>query len=872
MTNKFSKKLQSTSTIILVLLMATVIITAMPARAQVIAEQQPTAGQLPANVTPDTSLDVNAFLSVTPNPIGVGQTLLVNIWLVPPIHVNRQFIQAYKVTITKPDGTTEVYGPLDSYQGDATAWFNYVPGQVGTWKFKFDFLGMYFPAGRYYNGKIVTNTTLGTVLGSAYYKPASTKEVELTVQTDQVYSYPPSAWPTDYWTRPVYTENREWWPIIGNWPSTGIVGGGQYWPANTNRYMSNYRFTPYVMAPNSPHVVWKQQYGIGGLIGATGGQNSFVIEGDAVVPSIIYDGRIYQTVVKANVTGPGTQSWWQCLDLRTGQLIWERPLYPGETAPSIITYEPGGGEVAGAEVFAGTWRVWLLTITGSSGSNPGRIIKYNPLNGAVASNVTGVPPGVTAGTFYADPWVLSIQTIGSGATAQYRLLNWSAANNGGNTTTGSMGTQPVIDNFAQRIWGNLSWPFNSLGTVDYEAGIAVVTQGITPTSTGVTTGTIMMGASITSGQLLWNVTLDKSTGFPDFSTSLPLADHGKFAVRGRDDAIEYCFDLHTGKLLWKSDLPSWPWGIFQAYDIQSAYGLIISNDYAGIRAIDWETGKKVWTFTAAAPAFETPYGGGYSWHSAGIVADGKLYTWNNEHTPSEPITRGWRFFCINATTGEGIWNISYSSNVGGGRSFAGAIADGYLAASNSYDAYMYIIGKGQSATAVTAGPKTITKGQQVLIEGTVLDKSPAQPNTPCVSKDSMSTQMEYLHMQHPIDGIYHNVTMTGVPVSLTAIDPNGNVVNIGTATTSAYYGTFEMAWTPPAEGTYKIIASFGGDDSYGSSAASTAVSVGPAPATTQPSVITEAADITPILYAVIGVGVAVIIAVALAVLILRKRP
>ena len=868
------KKAKLTVTLALAVLMFSVaVMNNAPVRAQVVAAQQPTVGQLPTGVTPDITLNVNTFLSITPNPIGMGQTLLVNIWLVPPIHVNRQFIQAYQITITKPDGTKDVYGPLDSYQGDATAWFNYVPDQVGTWKFKFDFLGMYFPAGRYYNGKIVTNTTLGTVLGSAYYKPASTKEVELTVQSEQVYSYPPSAWPTDYWTRPAYTENREWWPILGNWPSTGVVGGGEYWPANTNIYMSNYRFTPYVQAPNTAHIVWKQQYGIGGLIGGVANQISFVIEGDAVVPSIIYAGRMYQTVAKVSPTGTGSQNYWQCLDLRTGRLYWERMLYPGESAPTILTYETGGGEVPGAEVFAGTWRVWLVAITAPSGNNSGRIIKYNPLTGAVASNVTGPPPGMATGTFYADPWVLSIQTIGSGSTAQYRLINWSIANNGGHTTTGSMGSQPVVDNFTYRIWSNVSWPFSSLGTVDYEAGIAVVTQGITPLSTGVSMGTIMMAASITTGQLLWNNTLNASTGFEDFSTSLPLADHGKFAVRGRDDAREYCFDLYTGKLLWKSDLPGWPWGIFQAYDIQSAYGLIISNDYNGIRAIDWETGKTVWTFQAAAVPFEAPYGGGYSWHSAGIVADGKLYTWNNEHTPSEPITRGWRLFCINATTGEGLWNISYSSNVGGGRSFAGAIADGYLAVSNSYDAYMYIIGKGQSATAITTGPKTIAKGEQVLIEGTVLDKSTAQPDTPCVSQDSMSTQMEYLHMQHPIDGIYHNVTMTGVPVPLTAIDPNGNVVNIGTATTNPYYGTFSFAWTPELEGTYTIMASFAGDDSYGSSGASTAISVGSASITPTATPPVMATDYTT---TIVGTGIGIIIAVVIAVaivgiLLFRKR-
>ena len=64
-------------------------------------------------------------------------------------------------------------------------------------------------------------------------------------------------------------------------------------------------------------------------------------------------------------------------------------------------------------------------------------------------------------------------------------------------------------------------------------------------------------------------------------------------------------------------------------------------------------------------------------------------------------------------------------------------------------------------------------------------------------------------------------TITGVPVTLTAIDQDGNYIDIGTTTTDGYYGTFAHAWTPPEEGTYKIIASFAGDDSYGSSGAAT---------------------------------------------------
>jgi hypothetical protein len=127
-------------------------------------------------------------------------------------------------------------------------------------------------------------------------------------------------------------------------------------------------------------------------------------------------------------------------------------------------------------------------------------------------------------------------------------------------------------------------------------------------------------------------------------------------------------------------------------------------------------------------------------------------------------------------------------------------------------------------------------------------------------------------MQLPIDGVYHKDTMTGVPVVLTAIGPNGEGIDIGTATTSAYYGNFEMAWTPPAEGTYKIIASFAGDESYGSSGASTAVSVGPAPTTQEPPTIELPPDNTMLLYGILAaVVVAILIGLVAIVLVLRKR-
>jgi hypothetical protein len=168
--------------------------------------------------------------------------------------------------------------------------------------------------------------------------------------------------------------------------------------------------------------------------------------------------------------------------------------------------------------------------------------------------------------------------------------------------------------------------------------------------------------------------------------------------------------------------------------------------------------------------------------------------------------------------------------------------------------------------------------QGSILNPTMPLDSPTKPGTvPCVSPSSMETQMEYLYMQHPIDGLYHNETITGVPVILTAISSDGTVYDLGTVTTNGYYGTFSYAWAPPKEGTYTVTATFAGDYSYGSSTAATAVSVGPAPtATPTISPTTGASNVattTDLMIYIVGTGIAIIIAVAIVgILMLRKHP
>lgn len=818
---------------------------------------------LPTGVTPNITLETEAYLSFRPNPVGLGQSVLVNVWLHPPIYVGRAFKDAFFVTITDPDGDKETIGPMDSFAGDSTAWFEFNPDKLGSWKLKFDFLGQYFP-----NGTTPRSMFWAyDYIGSAYYKPSTTGEVELIVQEDMVAAWPPVSLPTDYWTRPVHPENREWWPILGNYPATGILGGGQYWPEDTNKHISNYNFVPYVQGPNTPHIVWKRQGSMGGLIGGSAGQITDVLfAGTGVIgfPSIIYNGRTYMTVSKVSQTGTGSQNYWQCYDIRTGQLYWERPLYPGETAPTIIEYEEGNTEVEGADARVGI-TVYLTALISPTSSSAGRIVKYSPWTGAVLVNITGPPSGVGAATLYEYPNCYSVQNLGGG---RYRLIQWTIENDAGQISYSAYGTPPIIDNFTARVISNVSYPFSSLGTCDFDAGVAVSTAGILSMDTGTNIGHRIMGADLKTGQLLWNVTTDLSTGLETFfSTGIGRSDHGKYACR-MNDGHWYAWDLRTGQLAWKSEISSWPWGAFGAYSVESAYGLIFSRDYAGVHAINWTNGNIEWTFEATTPyVYETPYDGQYAFHGAGMVADGKLYTFSVEHSPSQPITRGDRMYCLDAKTGEMIWNITLGQGAPGSRAFQGAIADGYLAHTDEYNGYMYVFGKGQSATTVSVPQTAITKGTSAIISGTVLDMSPAQPNTPCIGEESISQWMEHIHMQKAIPS-----NVVGVPVSIDSVDPNGNAVHIADVV-SDMSGTYFYTWTPEIPGDYAITATFMGDDSYGSSWAETHATVTETPAASPTATPINLDSINNnIMMGFIGVGIGIIIAIVLAVLLLRKRP
>ncbi|PVX26299.1 MAG: hypothetical protein CW716_06290, partial [Candidatus Bathyarchaeum sp.] len=619
-----------TATIIIAILLTSAFM--LMSSATVVAQEEegevPVAGPLPSGADPSVTIDTTAHCSFRPNPVGVGETFLVNLWTSPATHASR-YHPDYKVTITTPSGE-ETEFLINSYKADATARFEWIASEVGEWTIRFDFQGTYFPGALVEGGFM----EMGLVtLESAYYNPSTSGDLTLVVQDSLVYPWPEPGITDDYWTRPVQVEHRDWWPSLGNWPGTGYVGyedpnWDTVYPNTAKVWSPDQKFTPWVEAPDSAHIAWKRQEAIAGMIGgqakqfgnsAGGGLSSGIPS-----PDIIYSGRCYDTYTKVATDG---QTMWRCYDLRTGEVYWEKEalvtttlmwgFWPMTTSyvPDTIEYsttDPSQGEATG------TFAVSLIKIIN------GHLYKYDPWSGDMTLNASIAP--LDSGTYYQNafsretmPCVLSIQNIGNQTHPEYRLINWTTA-----------GTSTDL---ASRVLSNTSYAMGSLPSlIDFAAGYGASVSGLTEAGSYV--GMTLTGYDLYTGEELWTQTIDE----PQYSGICNLVDHGKLAILSSRGYYE-AYDLATGDFAWQSEKMDYPWGSagFGAYSTMSAYGMIFRESMDGVYAFDWDDGSIVWKYEAEAKSvYESPYTGEtgntvypfYSFGVGGIIADGKFFTWN----------------------------------------------------------------------------------------------------------------------------------------------------------------------------------------------------------------------------------------------------
>ena len=207
------------------------------------------------------------------------------------------------------------------------------------------------------------------------------------------------------------------------------------------------------------------------------------------------------------------------------------------------------------------------------------------------------------------------------------------------------------------------------------------------------------------------------------------------------------------------------------------------------------------------------------------------------------------------------------------------IGDSIIAGFDTYDLQIYAMGKGPTQNhCVSSKPWRCTRTKCTHIRTELPTLHQAQPThaiqlrfpngVPAVSDESQSQWMLYVYKQFEMP-----TNATGVPVTISVVDANGNSREIGT-TTSDSSGSYSLSWMPDISGKYTVIATFAGSKAYYGSNDQTAFVVDEAAATPtpHPTQTTSVADLY-LVPGIIGIIIAIVIVGAvLALLMLRKRP
>jgi outer membrane protein assembly factor BamB len=813
--------------------------------------------------SPPWSIKTYAFIAVEPSPIGVGQTAYVTFGIDKvPMTVSRAYGDRwtnFTITVTKPNGNIET---LTGFTADDTGFSatTYTPDMVGNYTFVLDFGGQTLTGA---NPNPVTGTVNPEYVGD-YYEP-STSSTILEVQEEQVGTLPFNPLPASYWERPINMMNTNWNTISGNWLGLmALTNGGWGYNCATN-------FNPYSTAPNTPHIVWAKSFAPGGLIGGEYGDtadSNFYSTGqyEAKFKAVILNGILYYTSM------PGASTYTQgtvAVDVRTGEELWTKPMNGTLRCGQVYDY-------TSPNQFGGLAYLW--SVSGTTWS------MYDAMTGNWILDITGGGP---------NTWIVSSETDGSllvyyvnSTVASSPTLNmWNSSRAILANASNTWQWRPIVGSKIPWQYG-IEWSKPIATNISDVAISPVMNIGFISSNvvllysqpTGHWTNyQIEAGYSAIDGGQKWiaNRTLTPWTYNSGDYQSIS-GGNGLYYIYCGETQQFTCFSLSTGEKVWgpseslKVEGDSGIWGYF-ATCVRGyvAYGTLFWSDFSGhLFALNATTGERLWTWYAGDAEYNTVYG---SWpvKNVDVIADGKVYLVGG-HVYNPPLHRGEHLYCINVTTGDLIWKDLSFTNTNAASMY---IAEGYLLASNAYDNRIYCYGKGLSATTVSASPKVSVYGNSVLIEGTVTDQSPGQTclgipakGTPAIADVSQEEWMEYLYQQQPMP-----TNATGVPVTLSVLDANGNYREIGT-TTSGPDGLFSYTWNPDIAGKYTLYASFAGSESYFASNAVTAFQVDEPAATVEPTASPQSIADMYFVPATIGIILAIIIVGILMVLLLKKRP
>ena len=845
----------------------------------------PSVMQIAQPVIAATAEDMPVYLKVyaEPNPIGVGQVMYISLFFTKPIPIvgssgGGSLYTGLTVDVVKPDGSKTTLGP---YTSDTT-------GGVGGIEFTPEVTGNY-TVQAFYKGQTISGVANGVTLT---YNILATQSdvVTFVVQDQQIQGQPLVPLPTEYWSRPIYATNYMWSQLGGNWwglgkPSFTDTGG---YDATGNN------FNPYSAAPNSAHVMWVKPTAFGGQVGGpiSGDQESQYTSTSILYRQfepIILNGIIYYKCypnVPTTTTSAATPGW-DAVDLRTGKLVWHKDT--NDTLVFGMNMQFHTVQEYGTQAF-------LVAIgpsvgTGAQAYNVWRM--YDPMTGYFIANITSVPSTTASGLVETGDdnaqGAVYIHTV-NGTYPNLTLTLWNSTlclqgptmtsvirpSGNINYTRGYQWSVAIPSQISgQNITDMKNTLKNPSLAISARTNEVILLRGYgesmdTFASEFGEGSEIELGMNAKTGQVLWGPV---NRTLPRFhEVSVLAAGEGYYVEQDKDTNVATVYNLQTG-----AQVGSPVQLVGTALSTLSrggaiAYGKCYIWDFGGyVNAIDLKTGTLAWTYTPRPAGYNTPYGVYPLWHfGSHSIADGKLFL-SESRMYDPPIFADAHKLAINCTDGSLVWM---------GLGFYGrepsAVADGYLVAYNSYDSQIYTYGKGPTQLTVSAPQTSIGNGKSLIISGSITDVSAGTTDSDrsarfptgvgCVSDASQTDWMAYVYMQQP-----KPTNATGVPVTLSVVDANGNYRTIGT-TTSTTEGYYTYTWTPDIAGSYVVYAQFLGSESYWpSTAVSSFVVDQPTQATIAPTAQPVSTVDQYFLPGIAAVIVVIVIVGALIILLQRKH-
>jgi hypothetical protein len=759
------------------------------------------------------------FLGVVPNPVGVNQMILLHVGIFQQLYAAQMGWEDMSITIQRPDGGTDVISGIKTDSTGGTG-RTYTPTMTGEY-----ILQSHFPEQVTRDDNYAPGIPVGTVMLAS-----DSAEIVLVVQSDPVPYYPSLPLPSEYWTRPIDAQLREYSALTGNWLQASftaptVVAGNEE-------------------APETAHILWTKELTQGGIAGMEGVATGGVTDQDGPEWSFshgdAYEGKWTSRIIIDGILIYCHRSndrplYWTAVDVRTGEELWQKVIMDNASISFAQNLR-----WAGYNHHAVYSYFWV-----TSGNT---WYAFSPYTGLWEFTVTNVPSGTTVnddngwlyrvslnyntGEGYIWSMVDLIEPFGSNSPAPgswlpggsfygRRYATWDAAEEAQGGGLSEAAQRAYISEFtfdaSACVGGSGAVRATAFG--DRVFGLRYTLQNVTTWAISLADG--HEGATLFSKT--WTAPSDWAAGQVQIEFNAISLEEGAAVIWNKDALEYYAFSTENGNNLWGPAAPEYymnyyGWTELGERPILIWNGRLYSSGAGGIiYCYSLVNGSVLWTYEATDPFQEYLFANNW-WQFFLWIVDGKLYSGHLEHSAIEPMPRGAPFLCLDAVTGDLVWRADglFRSTRWGGR---GIIGDSVMVGMDTYDNRLYAVGKGQSALTIAKSQVVVEQGSAVTIQGNVIDVSPGCltdtnlairfPNgVPAVSDASMSDWMLYVwkNFERPADA-------TGVTVKLEAINPDGGYEDWGT-TTSDSYGNWAFGACPDKTGTYMIIATFTGSGAY----------------------------------------------------------